>query len=97
MEKAIAAKQLDSTARHWVSSLQGLWADELEKARMHRLQFRFVLSVDSFGGTNEVAEKKIATTQILAESRRIEDKDSIFISFNSVVAFPCVCVCRKWG
>ena len=69
----------------------------IQEARMHRLLFRFVLSVESFGGTDEVAEKKIATTQILAESRRIEDKDIIFFSFNSVVPFPRVCVCRKWG
>jgi hypothetical protein len=60
---------------------------------MHRLLFRFVLCVDSFGGTDGVAEKKDATTQLHDESRGIEEKDRIdFISFNSVVVFPSACV-----
>ena len=64
---------------------------------MHCLLFRFVLCDDSFGGTDGVAEKKNATTQLHDESRGIEDKDIIFFSFNSVVAFSSVCVCRKCG
>ena len=52
----------------------------IQEARMHRLLYRFVLCVESFGGTDEVAENKDATTQLLAESRRIEEKDSIFLS-----------------
>ena len=52
----------------------------------------------SFGGTDEVAEKKDAAPQIVPESRRIEEKDLLFfIMFNSVVVFPGACVCRKWS
>ena len=54
----------------------------IQKARMHRLLYGFVLCVESFGGTDEVAETKNATTQLLAESRRIEEKDSTFLSLS---------------
>ena len=65
---------------------------------MQCLLFRFVLCVDSFGGTDGVAEKKDATTQLHDESRGIEEKDRVdFISFNSVVFFPSACVCRTWS
>jgi hypothetical protein len=69
----------------------------IQEVQVHCLLFWFVQSVDSFGGAEEVAAEKIATTSMLAESRSIEDKDRMFFSFNSVVAFPCACVCRKWA
>ena len=46
---------------------------------MHRSLFRFVLCVDCFGGTDGVAEKKDATTQLHEEDRKIEEKD-VFLS-----------------
>ena len=62
---------------------------------MHRFLFRFVLCVDFFGGTDGVAEKKNATTQLRDERRGMEEKDrNDFISFNSIVFFPSACVCR---
>ena len=51
------------------------------------------MCVESSGGTGEVAEKEDATSQIVPESRRLEEKDRIFfILFNSVVVFPAACV-----
>ena len=58
----------------------------IQKARMHCLLYGFVLCMESFGGTDEVAEKKDAASQIVPESRRIEEKDLIF--FN-LVQFCC--------
>ena len=52
---------------------------------MQCLLFRFVLCVDSFGGTDGVAEKKDATTQLHDESRGIEEKDRI----DFIVQFCC--------
>ena len=70
----------------------------IQKACMHCLLYGFVLCMESFGGTDEVAEKKDAAPQIVPESRRIEEKDLLFfIMFNSVVVFPGACVCRKWS
>ena len=51
----------------------------IQKARRHRLPYRFVLCVESCGGADEVAENKDATTQLHEESRRIEEKD-VFLS-----------------
>ena len=63
----------------------------IQKARMHCLLYGFVLCMESFGGTDEVAEKKDATTQVLAESRQIEEKDIIFVSSFLLWYFP-LCV-----
>ena len=64
----------------------------IQKARMHRLLYGFVLCVESFGGTDEVAEKKDATTQVLAECRQIEEKDILFVSSSSLLWYYPLCV-----
>ena len=74
----------------------GVTGSFIPKARMHRLLYGFVLCVESFGGTDEVAEKQGATTQVLAECRQIEEKDIIFVSFHFCCGITH-CVCRKWN
>ena len=59
----------------------------IQKARMHLLLYRYVLRGESFGGTDEAAVNKDATTQPLAERRVVCLSRSILLWYVPVYAF----------